>query len=67
MKVPLNVGVKPEDGEIVEVGECRHRVIWAGDDKPSTVTYCNHCGSAFCLENQLTKELRCACGAPADD
>lgn len=62
MKVPLQVVVKPEDGEIVEVGEYRHSVIWTGTDKPSTVTYCNNCGSPFVFGPDDGPD-HCECGA----
>ena len=45
--VPLQVAVKPEDGQIVDVGPYTHSVIWAGDSLPSVVRYCNACGGAF--------------------
>jgi hypothetical protein len=64
-KVPLRVGIKPEDGQIVEVGECRHKVIWAGQDEPSDIDYCNNCGSAFVFGPDGGPDF-CACGAPAD-
>ena len=49
MKVELGVGVSPEDGTIIDVGDCRHRVDWLGSG-PSAITYCNRCGSGLIAE-----------------
>lgn len=48
--VSLNVTLKPEDGEIVDVGPFRHFVKWAGQSERSTLSYCNECGSALIIE-----------------
>ena len=50
--VPLNVGVSPEDGQIIDVGPYRHRVDWVGSG-PSQITYCNWCGDALILSGKL--------------
>lgn len=66
LRVPLRVGVKPEDGEIVEIGQYRHKVIWAGETRPSVIDYCNNCGGAFVF-GPVDGPDYCNCGAPADD
>lgn len=47
--VPLAVSVRPEDGEIVDVGPYRHKVRWSDAESAHaySITYCNNCGSAF--------------------
>ena len=45
--VPLNVDVR--DGQIIDIGPYRHRVDW-NEHGPSTITYCNGCGSGIILE-----------------
>jgi hypothetical protein len=51
--VPLAVDLNPKDGIITNVGPYRHSVIWVGEDEPSTVTYCNNCGSALERQGEL--------------
>jgi hypothetical protein len=60
--VPLSVGVKAEDGTIVDVGPYRHRVIWTGDDQVSCVSYCNYCGSPFAVSGTLDSVEIMWCG-----
>ena len=55
--VPLQVMVKPEDGQIVDVGPYTHAVIWAGESTPSRVRYCNSCGGAFQRPGLTTKHV----------
>lgn len=66
MAVTLRVGVKPEDGEIVEVGPYRHRVIWKPSTEPSSVLYCNNCGSSFFLKRNDGKEICAGCKVKMD-
>jgi hypothetical protein len=54
-RIALNVGVSPEDGRIDDddIGPYTHTVKWAEDGgRPSSVRYCNNCGSA--LSRQIT-------------
>ena len=64
--IPLRVGVKEEDGRIVDVGPYRHYVIWAGSDKRSPLSYCNNCGEALCIGPEEGPDF-CICGAPVDE
>jgi len=66
---PLQVGVKPSDGFITDVGHYTHAVDWVGSG-PSVVRYCNVCGSAmhyrgvFVCDDGVTRDAKvCVCGA----
>lgn len=50
--LPLAVAVRPEDGEITNVGPYKHTVRWR-DSGDSLCTYCNNCGSPFSLSGSL--------------
>ena len=56
VSVPLAVEVRPEDGEIVDVGPYKHSVIWK-DEGRSRVRYCNNCGGVFSRRGKLKKEM----------
>ncbi len=69
---PLNVGIRPEDGQIVDIGAFRHSVVWIenGARQRSSVTYCNWCGSAMgyggsykCDDGYTRKASVCVCKA----
>lgn len=61
--IPLRVMINPEEGEIVDVGTHRHRVIWKGGPA-SDITYCNNCGHSMVYGPEGGPDV-CACGAPA--
>lgn len=44
-------GVWDDKVKIAWVGAKRHTVIFPDNDEPSTVTYCNNCGSPFTFGN----------------
>lgn len=46
-KVPLGVDVR--DGKIIDIGIGTHRVDW-DESGPSSILYCNGCGSPFFIE-----------------
>lgn len=49
--IPLQTKVGP--WKVVKVGKQRHTVHWDGEQEPSSVTYCNACGSSLVLEDVL--------------
>ena len=44
--LPLAVGVKEEDGKIVDIKPYTHKVDWV-DGGLSSIAYCNNCGEAL--------------------
>jgi hypothetical protein len=54
-KLELAVGVNPEDGTIIDIGPYGHRVDWV-EGGPSSVFYCNKCGSPFHTIGRLLKK-----------
>lgn len=56
--VELEVDVKPEDGEIADVGPYTHTVRWRKNGgAESAVRYCNRCGSPYGFSGRLKAEV----------
>ena len=56
--IPLNVVVSKEDGEIVNVKDYRHSVIWKSSGR-SLITYCNYCGGSLTIPGFIAVRNGC--------